>query len=461
MTIIEELASVAAEKAADVPAPVLDVARRSFVDTIGTIFAGRREPATRIVSRVANPTGGTAWVVTGGAADPERAVLINATAAHAIDFDDATTTDLSGHPSAILVPVALAVGQGSDRTLADAYRAYVAGFEVELRIARWLNPNLFDIGFHPTSTLGVFGACAAAAHLRRANITQTSRALAIATSLAAGIKANFGTMTKPLHCGWAARSGVLAVDLSLAGLTANTSALEDRLGFAEAFARTSLEAGVVENDRDRWAILEPGVDLRKAWPVCGSVITAIEAGLQVRDALSGDLSAVESVEIGVHARRVPQIDRPWPASGQDARYSAQYVTVRAMLDGAPTQLDFVEDALVDPRVEQLLGRTRLVADVRQTARTHTLDGRDLGARVTVQLRGGQRVEATVDDPVGGRTRPMSDSDLTQKFLENVGREIGPELADRLLVALMDVRQPGPMLGALPGLQRSDSNHRGD
>jgi 2-methylcitrate dehydratase PrpD len=457
MTVFEQLAVFAIETpSAEIPSLALDAATASFVDTVGVMFAGRDEPATRIVQGLvaADASSGPCRLVTGGSAGAGGAALVNATAAHALDYDDATTVALSGHASAVLVPTALAAGQERSRAGLEALAAYVLGYEVEIAIAQILNPAHFDRGFHPTATLGVFGATCVAARLRGATTDEAATALGIAASLSAGIKANFGTMTKPLHCGWAAHSGLFAGLLAIDGFTANRGAFEDRLGFGNAFGGpgwADRAAGPLDRLGRTWTLVEPGIDLRKLWPVCGSVLTSIEAGLELHGLVGVGGSDIDRVEIGVHARRVAQIDRPRPASGQDARYSAQYVVARALLDGSLPADAFDDRSVADPRVAALLGRTRLVADDRQTGRTDRLDGRDLGARVSVHLRDGRQLGAVVDDPLGSPRKPAGAGALASKFESAVSQAVGRDRADRLRRGLEGLREL-PDLRGLPGFE---------
>src|SRR5580704_19501924 len=158
-------------------------------------------------------------------APPLIATLINGTAAHALDFDDVSNS-LGGHPSAPIVPALFALADQGDCTGQAFIAAYVAGFETETRIARGVHFHHYEKGWHPTATLGVFGATAACCHLMRLTAAQTAQALAIAASFASGIKANFGTMTKPLHVGHTTRNGLFATLLAQGGFTANNAAME-------------------------------------------------------------------------------------------------------------------------------------------------------------------------------------------------------------------------------------------
>jgi 2-methylcitrate dehydratase PrpD len=137
------------------------------------------------------------------------AALVNGPASHALDYDDVSGV-MGGHRSATLVPSMIAPGESLGSSGRDLVLAYVVGYETECRIARGVHFHHYDKGWHPTATLGIFGTVAAAARLLGLSIDQTAVALSLAASFASGLKANFATMTKPLHVGHASRDGLFA-----------------------------------------------------------------------------------------------------------------------------------------------------------------------------------------------------------------------------------------------------------
>src|SRR6185437_6190249 len=203
---------------------------------------------------------------------PLDAALVNGTAAHALDFDDVSNS-LGGHPSAPILPALFALGEVLDCTGKDFIAAYVAGFETETRIARGVHFHHYEKGWHPTATLGVFGAAAASCHLLGLDRAKTAQALAIAASLASGIKANFGTMTKPLHVGHTARSGLFAALLAEGGFTADNAALEHQQGFLMVYnGAGNFAADAILKDWGRpYDVVNPGPAF-KQYPCCGSTI---------------------------------------------------------------------------------------------------------------------------------------------------------------------------------------------
>ena len=288
-TIIEGIAErIGRISYADLPQEAVHWAKAAILDTVGVMLAGTAEPCTQIVARVlaaggAGSHAGECLIFgTDHRAAPLDAALINGTAAHALDFDDVSNS-MGGHPSAPIVPALFASGEMLDCTGRDFIAAYVAGFETETRIGRGVNLHHYEKGWHPTATLGVFGAAAACCHLIGLDRAKTAQALAIAASLAAGIKANFGTMTKPLHVGHTARSGLFAAMLAREGFTANDAALEHKQGFLRVFnGPGNFDVDSILADWGRpYDILSPGLGI-KQHPCCGSTHPAVDAMLALR-----------------------------------------------------------------------------------------------------------------------------------------------------------------------------------
>jgi len=200
----------------------------------------------------------------------------------------------------------------------DFMTAYVVGFETETKIGLGVNMYHYTKGWHPTATLGVFGAAAACAYLLRLSAAQTATALAIAASFASGIKANFGTMMKPLHVGHCARNGLAAALLARAGYTANTaSAFEHKQGFFQVFNGTGNYdvARILPAWAHPWDIVAPGIAI-KQYPCCGSTHPAIDALLLLLRAHDLQPAQVARLEAWIHERRLEHTNRPDPQSAR-------------------------------------------------------------------------------------------------------------------------------------------------
>jgi 2-methylcitrate dehydratase PrpD len=186
-----------------IPGEALGRARRAFLDTLGVSLAGTREDASRIVAEMVREEAGSPEATVFGRAFPApapAAALANGTSAHALDYDDVSAS-MRGHPSVPLVPAVLALGEKLRASGRDVLEACVIGFEAECKLGRAIGEPHYALGWHATSTFGTVGAAAACARLLHLDADRTAAALGIAASLASGIQANFGTMTKPLHAG--------------------------------------------------------------------------------------------------------------------------------------------------------------------------------------------------------------------------------------------------------------------
>src|SRR3970282_915160 len=237
MTLAFELAKrINALRYEGLPAEAVHWAKVGILDTVGVTLAGAREDCTRIVEGIATRCATGPSLIFGGnrRTAPLEAALVNGTASHALDFDDMNNT-LGGHPSVPILPALFALAAEAGASGRDFLAAYVAGFEAECKIAMGVQFHHYTKGWHPTATLGVFGAAAACAKLLKLPDDKTATALSIADSLAAGIKANFGTMVKPLHIGHCTRNGMFAALLARDGFTAGDRVFEHKQGFFNVF----------------------------------------------------------------------------------------------------------------------------------------------------------------------------------------------------------------------------------
>ncbi|MGH9107269.1 MAG: MmgE/PrpD family protein, partial [Acidimicrobiales bacterium] len=238
---------VADASLADLPDDVMHLAKRSILDGLGLAFAGSRTRPAALAREEILSLGCTAHealALGSGLRLPSRfAAFLNGLSIHADDYDDtqlAVVPDrvygLLTHPTAPVLPAALAIAERDERSCEELLLAYTIGVEVATKVAEAADPAHYQNGFHSTGTAGVFGAAAAAARLLALKPRETAVAFGIAASFAAGLRENFGTMTKPLHAGRAAESGVVAASLSSRGFTAATDILEAKRGFFHAAA---------------------------------------------------------------------------------------------------------------------------------------------------------------------------------------------------------------------------------
>ena len=219
----------------NIPAPAVSTAKRGFIDCVGVMFAGREEPVVRVVREnlIWGSQQESRLLFTDQKSNSPEAALLNATAGHALDYDDVA---IDGHPSVVLVPAILAEGERLGASGADLVAAYVAGYEVWGELASRDEDKYHAKGWHPSGVFGAVAAAAAGARLAKLDAGCTAHALAAAASMSAGLTANFGSMMKPLQVARAAQGGLIAARLAAKGFTASPDALEHRGGFLKAFS---------------------------------------------------------------------------------------------------------------------------------------------------------------------------------------------------------------------------------
>ncbi|MHA1108572.1 MAG: MmgE/PrpD family protein, partial [Alphaproteobacteria bacterium] len=406
MALAEELATgIAAFEFGDLPDEAIYWARAAILDTIGVAIAGADEDCVTILEKaLSTESAGGPCQLFGktGRLGPLDAALINGTACHAHDFDDCNDT-LGGHPTAPILPALFALAEETGGSGQDIMAAYVAGFETEVAIARGVHFHHYEKGWHPTATLGTFGAGAACARLMGLSVEKTAIALALCISFAAGVKANFGTMTKPLHVGQSSRAGLLAARLAREGFTANPDAFEHHQGFFEVFngAGNFDPSRVMEGWADPLDIVSPGIAI-KQYPCCGSTHPAIDAMLSLVREHGLTPDGVASIESITHARRLKHTNRPDPQTSLDAKFSVQYCLARALRDGRVTLDQFEGDAHLDFGVRHIMDRIQVGAHQ---------DSNHFSADVTVTTNDGRTLSKHVEQALGRGTRDPLPLDL--------------------------------------------------
>lgn len=421
------------------------VATRMITDTVGVSLAAVDSDVAAAVRRGV-PASGDRFAVPGGhtVGDARAAAVHTGTLAHALDYDD-VHEGMGGHPSAPVLAALFPLANREGATGRGLIAAFLAGTEVEIALAEAMNPGHYERGWHPTAVVGTIGAAVGAGHLLGLGNRELRHAVGIAASEAAGIKANFGTMTKPLHVGNAARSGLEAAELAAAGFTASEDALERPFGgFCDLFRGDTPPDldGLVADLGDPWAVVDPRIWF-KAHPCCGSVQSAVAAALALREEC--DTTSIESITITEHPRRLDHTDTPEPTTGLEAKFSIQYCVVAAVLDGDVTLEHFEDEAVPRADIANLADRVRLRRDAA------TFADRDYGAAVAVRTTDGETLERTVDAPPGSAGNPMPDGVFEAKFRRCAGRALAPERVDRawaLLDDLEDLEDAGDLVAAV-------------
>ena len=421
MTLATDLAKRILEtRYADLPPEAIHWAKVGLLDTIGCMIAGSRDQSTQIVTRVVTrvSTGSSGPSLLFGQ-DRRVAALdaaqINGTAAHALDLDDCSNT-LGGHPSAAVLPALFALadeGYDGGASGEQFIAAYVMGFETECKLSLCLNFHQYTKGWHPTSTIGIFGGTAAACYLAGLSVEKTAIALAMAASMAAGVKSNFGTDTKPLHVGNSARSALFATVLAREGFTASPGAFEHKQGYLNVFNGEGNYdvAKIFPQWGAPWDIVTPGIAI-KQYTCCGSTHPVVDAVLDLTNEHNLKPEMVAKLQTWTHPRRLEHTNRPDPKSDVDARFSVQYVASRALADRCVLDQHFENDAYNEPRIQSLLKR---VQSTTYTAEQFPADNH-FAAEVRITLTDGRVVGKKLDQPYGRTSaNPLSAERMKAKF----------------------------------------------
>jgi 2-methylcitrate dehydratase PrpD len=456
MEVANELAKrITAIRYEDLPAQVVTNAKTAILDTVGVTLAGSQEDSAKLLMRVPGMTDPGPSLVFGHAVRTSalNAALINGTSAHAMDFDDVNIA-LGGHPSAPLTPALFALAETLEASGRDVISAFVAGFETTTRVARAVNYHHYEKGWHPTVTLGVFGVAAASAHLLRLSEEETATALAIAVSLAAGVKANFGTMTKPLHVGHCARSGLFAAFLAQQGYTANSGAFEHKQGYLNVFnapGQYDVER-IFEGWGQPYDIERPGLGI-KLYPCCGSTHGPIDGMLTLAAKHDIRPEDIERIDLSLHARRILHVNRPDPRTGLDAKFSVQYCMARALVDRKVTVDHFEDSACADPRVQALLPKIRVEAYT--TAPTDKSD--NYRVEIGVTMRSGAKLAHTQERPTGRTPDDPTPPDRVQAKFESCAiRALDRSAVAQLTAALQDLENVRSVRALVAQIQPSSS-----
>ncbi len=404
------------------PAETIDWAKIALLDYVGVTLAGSLETGPQLVERSFRNSGSSGQSLVFGRrrrTSASEAAVINGTSSHVLDFDDCSNT-IGGHPSVSILPALIALGEQQHASGRDILVAYVAGYEVEARLGHAVNLHHYEKGWHPTATLGVFGCAAACAKLMGLNAAQTAYAIAIAASLASGIKANFGTMVKSLHVGHCARSGLFAAELAREGFDASALAFEHKQGFFNVFnGEGNYKAEkVLEAWGSPYDMLSPGIAI-KQYPCCASTHPAIDATVQLVRKYDLRPELVERIETWTHKRRLQHTNRPDPETSLDAKFSVQYCVSRALMHGAVKLEHFQGDAHQDPALRQVLAKVRseIYTDAQFPPENH------YGAEVRLTTTDGRTYSAKVDQPHGRTAKnPLSPQMLKEKF-EDCARRV--------------------------------------
>jgi 2-methylcitrate dehydratase PrpD len=451
----ELVAYLSALRPGDLSAEVVDRVKYLLLDYLGVALRGSRaessQPVYAMIDRIGAP-GPCAIAGVNRRVLAIHAALANGTAAHAIELDD-THNAGSIHLGVVMFPTALALADAlPDIDGTTFFSAVTAGYEAAARIAMAVQPKShYELGFHPTSTCGVFGAAVTASKLLGLDEARMLSAVGIAGSMAAGSLEFLaeGAWTKRLHPGLAAQNGIQAAMLAAEGFRGPGTILEGRDGFLGAYSRRPRAEWILDGLGDSFEILRTSV---KPHACCRYMQAPIDAILDLAWRHQIKPQDVERVEVAVLEAGWPLVVEPQgkkykPESVVDAQFSMPFGAAVALLHHSAGLDQFTEENARSKDVRQLMGRVVMTKDLR----IEKDFPEKWPARVEIHLSDGRSFESFVRHPRGDPQNPLSWDDVAAKFHSLASAVLPGERCERIekyvrgLSAASDLRGLGALL----------------
>jgi 2-methylcitrate dehydratase PrpD len=414
-----------------IPPEGCNIARTGIADCFGVLVAGTRDREIALIDRELGSTHGGALaslIPSGARRSIETAALINGVAAHVLDYDD---VGLDGHPSAVLVPAIIAQGEVSGASGAEMLTAYIAGYEVWAELLAREPTPLHRKGWHPTTVLGTIAAAAACAKLCGLDAAGTSTAMAIAASMASGLVANFGTMTKSFQVGRAAQSGVVAARLAKAGLTASLDALEHPAGLLAALSpdgKAELDRAFIAAQKE-WHIVRHGLNIKR-YPICYATHRSIDAVLDLIERYDLSPERVERIHVSTGKTQSLMLRNSRPKTGLEAKFSMQFAMAAALVARRVGLSELTDGFVLRPEVQAIFPRVSI---------TTTTEGSAFAPADAVEITtsGAETLQSgPVEFAKGSHQRPLSRDELWVKFTDCLGPQFPDAKKSRAFEKLM-------------------------
>jgi len=389
----------------DIPEDVRHEAKRALINVIGCAIGGSPHPAVTAAIRALSPFSGerTASIVgRPERLDPLHASLMNGISSHVEDYDDTTPKNYS-HTSSPVSSALLAYASANRVRGRDFVEAFILGFEAASRVGNVVYPAHYDVGWHMTGTIGVFGAAAGIGKLIGLNEQQMIWALGLAATQSAGLREMFGSMGKAFHPGRSAQNGYAAALLAQAGFTSGEHGIEGPRGFAHVLAATRDLSKITTR-------LGVDFDLRentyKPFP-CGIVNhPTIDGAIQIHDEHRPDPASIVAVRLRVAPLVLDLCNQQNITKGLQGKFSVYHGAAVGLVRGKGGLREYTDEAVNDPAIKRVRELTTATGDPSVT---------EDQVHVEVELRDGRKLSKLVEQSLGNIHRPLTDKQLEEKF----------------------------------------------
>ena len=440
----------------DIPGGAVEKAKRTALDCVGAALAGVGEPVSQTSTDYVKKLGGPAQVSVFGAgikASVADAALANGCIAHALDYDDCGVK--IGHPSVLVLPAVLSLGEHLGASGKDILTAYIVGLEVEGKLALHADFKLMQARLNHQTWYGSIGAAAACAKLLKLDEAKTRMALGIAANFACGLSANHGSMAGAMAAGNACRNGVVAALMAREGITANPDIIEAKNGFYDTLV------GPGHHEAERMAdglgkpfyIESPGIGLKK-YPSCYHTHRALDGVFQLLGEHHLNGKDIAEVDVGTSERAMRVLAFTEPATPYQAKFSMPYCIAAAVVDKQVTLDTFTSNKFEDRNIIETRKKVHLsfpdvpiwpgLADVGP-------DTEFVGNPVTIKTTDGQSYSARVDIPRGDPALPLTDDELLAKYRDCGQSQLLPDDIERsvgLVLGLEKVADVSTLMATL-------------
>jgi 2-methylcitrate dehydratase PrpD len=392
--------------------PARETAIRAITDTIGVTTAGTQAESTAIVNEFVTGT-----AISSGLPDPRETeteaevadlALVYGTAGHALDYDDLSWA-MDGHPSVVLLPPILALANRSDPTGKEVITAYAAGFETACYVAAPISPGHYESGWHATATFGTIGATAVTASLLDLDAKTTTRALHIAASMPAGTKQNFGSMTKPLHAGLAAQSGVTAGFLAAKGFTAGDQTLDGPHGFWRLYGPETDDFEMPNPPTsDGWLLEHRGIHIKR-YPACYFTHSAIAATQSLVNNHDLTPKEIEYIDVTAADGAGDALSYERPTDALESKFSMQHAVAVALVADHVSLDEFTNETVKNQQYTDLYPKISFSTDESLAYDSHA---------ATVTIETNTNTYRTIrENPPWTHKHPPTSDELETKFIE--------------------------------------------